>query len=158
MTSRHIALGSDHAGFALKEILRTELESQGIRVTDVGAESVDSVDYPDYAAHVARLVSKKEVPEGILVCGTGIGMSITANRFPGVRAAVAVTPEMAKLARAHNNANVLCLGSRLIDEKAARLIMKVFLSEPFEGGRHVRRVEKIDSYGLKAPERKRKCC
>jgi ribose 5-phosphate isomerase B len=158
-SSRRIALGSDHAGFSLKEALKKHLEVREIVVTDVGTDSADSVDYPDQAADVAFMVSKGEVPEGILVCGTGIGMCIAANKFAGVRAADAVTTEMAKLARSHNDANILCLGARLIDEKTALEILDVWLAEPFDGGRHERRVKKIRALDPKPRERKKsRCC
>jgi ribose 5-phosphate isomerase B len=143
-STQPIAIASDHAGYPLKESLKKHLLSKGTETEDFGTRSEDSVDYPDYAKRVAEAVSTGKAKQGILVCGTGIGMSMTANRFPGVRAAVATTPFMAKMARAHNDANVLCLGSRVVDEKAAREILDQWLSEPFEGGRHERRVKKIE--------------
>lgn len=140
---QRIAIGSDHAGLDLKESLRMHLQSKGIEAIDLGTTSKDSVDYPDFAEKVAALVSKGTVSQGILICGTGVGMSITANKYPGVRAAVATNSFMAKMARAHNHANILCLGSRVIEEDIAKEILEAWLNEPFEGGRHERRVSKI---------------
>jgi ribose 5-phosphate isomerase B len=140
---RQIALACDHAGYPLKEALKGHLRGKGIEIVDFGTNSADPVDYPNFAAQVARAISAGQLDEGILICGTGIGMAIAANKFPGVRAAVAPLPFMAKMARAHNNANVLCLGGRVLDETAAKAIVDVWLSEPFEGGRHEGRVNKI---------------
>ena len=142
-SARRIAIGSDHAGLKLKEAIKRQLGSQGIETIDVGTHTGDSVDYPDLAEKVARLVSTGKIPEGILVCGTGIGMSITANKYPGVRAAVAPTPFMAKMARAHNDANVLCIGARVVTQEQTEEILQAWLGEPFEGGRHQRRVDKM---------------
>ncbi|HLG19696.1 MAG TPA: ribose 5-phosphate isomerase B [Bdellovibrionota bacterium] len=139
-----IAIAADHAGYKLKEVLKTYLRSKGIDTVDFGTNSPESVDYPDYAKLVADPISSGEIAQGILICGTGIGMSITANKYPGVRAAVAATPYMAEMARAHNNANILCLGGRVVDEPTARQILDAWLAEPFEGGRHERRVEKMN--------------
>lgn len=140
---RRIAIASDHGGFEMKEALKKHLQSKGIEAVDLGTTTADSVDYPDFAERVASLVSQKKIGEGVLVCGTGIGMSITANKFSGVRAAVATTPFMAKMSRAHNDANVLCLGARVIDISAAKELLDVWLEEPFEGGRHAKRVAKM---------------
>jgi ribose 5-phosphate isomerase B len=140
---RRIALGSDHAGFKLKESIKTVLQNKGIEAVDMGTNGTESVDYPDFAEKVARVVSQGSIPEGILICGTGIGMSITANKFPNVRAAVAPTVQMAKMSRAHNDSNILCLGERVVDEPTAKEIVTAWLDEPFEGGRHERRVNKI---------------
>ena len=140
---RRIAIASDHGGFELKEELKKHLRSKGIEAVDLGTDSTDSVDYPDFAEDLARLISSGKMAEGILVCGTGIGMSITANKFPGVRAAVAATPFMGKMAHAHNNANILCLGSRVVEPSAAKEILDSWLEQPFEQGRHERRVKKI---------------
>ena len=148
-TSRRIALGSDHAGVELKQRIKETLRSKGIEVVDMGTEGSGSVDYPDFAKKVAAAVSTGEVPEGILVCGTGLGMSMTANKHAGVRAAVATTSFMAKMARAHNNANILCLGARVISENEARQIVGAWLSQEYEGGRHDRRVEKINELDRK---------
>ncbi len=138
-----LALGADHAGYRLKDALKARLQHLGHPVRDVGAHDGTSVDYPDYAAQVAHLVAESVVPFGLLVCGTGIGMSIAANRFPGVRAVVCSEPYSARMARAHNDANVLCLGARVLGEGLAEDILSAFLQTSFEGGRHARRVEKL---------------
>ena len=139
-----ILIASDHAGFALKQKLDEALVDLGFDVDDLGTNSADSTDYADYAHPLARRVSDGEVQRGVLMCGTGLGMSYTANRYPHVRAAVAWTPEIAKLAREHNDANVLVLPARFVDDKQAVEILKTWLDTPFEGGRHARRVEKIE--------------
>jgi ribose 5-phosphate isomerase B len=143
MTER-IPIGADHAGYELKEILVAELERRGFDVEDVGTHSNESTDYADYAHPVAREVETGEAKRGILMCGTGLGMSYAANRHPGVRAAVAWTPEVAALARQHNDANVLVLPARFIDAETARAILGAWLDTPFEGGRHERRIAKIE--------------
>lgn len=140
---RRVAIASDHAGYALKEFVKKILRSKGIEAVDLGADSEASVDYPDYAEKLATLVSLGKLKEGILVCGTGIGMSITANKFPGVRAAVVTNTFMAKACRQHNDANVLCLGSRVVSEAEAQAIVETWLAEPFEGGRHDKRLQKL---------------
>ncbi len=143
-----IALGADHGGFELKAKLIDLLSAKGIEVDDCGTNSAESTDYPDYAAEVARRVSQAEADQGILICNTGIGMSITANKFPRVRAAVCCTPEMAKLTRIHNASNVLCLGADNTDEAAAIEILETWLAnKPEMGGRHERRVNKMKTYG-----------
>ena len=139
-----ILLASDHAGFALKEALETELESLGYSVDDLGPADEQSVDYADFAHALASRVSADESRRGILLCGTGLGMSYTANRYPHVRAAVAWAPEIAALAREHNDANVLVLPARFLTESAGKEIMKAWLDTPFAGGRHARRVAKIE--------------
>lgn len=139
-----IALGSDHAGFRLKEALKGFLVSRNFKVLDEGTYSEDAVDYPDFAKKVAEDIKTKNADFGILVCGTGIGMSIAANRIKGIRAALCLFPEMAKLARSHNDANVLVLPGRFIGVELAQWITEVFLSEKFEGGRHEKRVKKIE--------------
>jgi ribose 5-phosphate isomerase B len=138
-----IALGSDHAGFEEKERLKPFLTSLGAEVRDLGTESEDSVDYPDYARAVAELVASGEVDRGVLVCGTGIGMAIAANKVPGVRAAVAWNEETARLARQHNDANVLALGARTTPEGQIPSIVRVWCQTGFESGRHALRVKKI---------------
>jgi ribose 5-phosphate isomerase B len=138
-----IALGSDHAGFELKEDLRAYLAAQKIDVLDLGTHSEDSVDYPDLAVKVAEKVARGEVERGLLICGTGIGMSIVANRFAGVRAALCHDLYTARVSREHNNANILALGGRLIGKGLAREILKVWLETEFQGGRHERRLDKI---------------
>lgn len=142
--SEVIPIGADHAGFALKEQLKQELTALGYEPLDLGTDSADSTDYPDYAHPVARRVETGEAARGILLCGTGLGMAYAANRHPGVRAAVAWTPEVARLARAHNDANVLVLPARFVSESESREILRAWLSTPFEGGRHERRVRKIE--------------
>ncbi|MBX3743983.1 MAG: ribose 5-phosphate isomerase B [Verrucomicrobiae bacterium] len=140
-----IALGSDHAGFELKESVKRHLSSGPYSVEDLGARSPESVDYPDYAQPVAQAVAEGRADLGILFCGTGIGVSIAANKVPGVRAALCTSEEMARLARAHNDANVLCLGGRVIGVDVARSIVDTFLRSSFEeGGRHARRVAKLE--------------
>ena len=138
-----VALGSDHAGFAMKGALKAILESWGHEVDDLGAYSEESVDYPDFAAKVGRGVAAGDYEAGILICGTGLGMTIAANKIKGVRAVVAHDTFSARMSRAHNNANVLALGARVIGEGLAEEIVKVWLSTEFEGGRHQRRVDKL---------------
>ncbi len=138
-----IALGADHAGVGLKDALKPFLESRGVTIVDVGTHGGDSVDYPDFAALVSRAVTSGDADFGLLVCGSGIGMAIAANKLPGVRAAVATESESARLSRAHNNANILTLGARLTTEPQARDIVAAFLDTPYEGGRHQRRLDKI---------------
>lgn len=142
--SERLPIGADHAGFELKERLKTELAALGFEPDDVGTNSSASVDYPDFAKHVAQRVSRGEAKRGILMCGTGLGMSYAANRFPGVRAAVAWTPEIAELARRHNDANVLILPARFVSEDEGVEIMKRWLEAPFDGGRHDTRIAKIE--------------
>jgi ribose 5-phosphate isomerase B len=138
-----IALGADHAGVALKEAVKQLLDGRGIAYKDFGTNSTDSVDYPDFAAAVSRAVVAGEFDRGILVCGTGIGMAIAANKVHGVRAAPVVDEESARLMREHNNANVLALGARVTPPDTARRIVNLFLDTPFAGGRHERRIDKI---------------
>ena len=145
MTERDtILIASDHAGFALKSKLEAELASMGYEFDDLGPASDASVDYADYAHPLAKRISEGQAERGILMCGTGLGMSYTANRYPHVRAAVAWTPEIAALAREHNDANVLVLPARFVGEAEGRAILKAWLDTPFAGGRHARRVEKIE--------------
>ena len=143
--SEKVPIGADHAGFDLKERLKAELIELGYDPVDVGTYSTDSVDYPDYAKQVAEQVANGTATRGVLMCGTGLGMSYTANRFPGVRAAVAWTPEIAELSRRHNDANVLVLPARFIEEDAGIEILRRWLTVPFDGGRHERRVAKIEA-------------
>lgn len=138
-----IALGADHAGYPLKEHLRRHLESQGHEVEDFGTTSEASTDYPDYAGKVGRAVAEDRADRGLLVCGTGIGMAIAANKIPGVRAANCFEPLTSHMARAHNDANVLALAGRIVADAYAEEILREFLETPFEGGRHQRRVDKI---------------
>lgn len=139
-----IPIGSDHAGFDLKQKLVTALTALGYAPDDVGTYSTESTDYPDYAHVVADRVSRGQARRGVLLCGTGLGMSYAANRHHGVRAAVAWAPEIARLARQHNDANVLVLPARFVSEPEGIEILKAWLTTPFEGGRHERRVEKIE--------------
>ncbi len=141
-----IAIGSDHGGFTLKTRLVEILNEKGITVEDLGTDSADSVDYPDYAAAVADEVSNASVDQGIIVCTTGIGVSITANKFPRVRAALCMNPEMATMSRQHNSANVLCLSGKFTTNGDAESILEAWLAAEFEGGRHERRVKKIKDY------------
>ena len=138
-----IAIGSDHGGFELKEAIKNLLLERNIALEDLGTDNGNSVDYPDFGEKVARLVSSGAAEKGVLVCGTGIGMSIVANKFPGVRAALVTDAFMAKMAKQHNNANILVLGGRVIDEKEAREMVSIWLDSPFEGGRHQCRLDKI---------------
>ena len=139
-----IPIGADHAGVALKGRLVAELKALGYQPEDVGTNSTDSVDYPDYAHDVARRVESGQAQRGILLCGTGLGMAYAANRHPGVRAAVAWSPEIAALSRGHNDANVLVLPARFVSEDQGVSILRAWLETPFEGGRHARRIQKID--------------
>jgi len=138
-----VAIGSDHAGFEMKESLKEYVKSLGHEVEDFGAPSCDPVDYPDIGYRVARDVASGRFDRGVLICGTGIGMSIVANKVPGVRAALVGDVATARLAREHNDANVLTLGARIIRLELAREIVRVFLETGFAGGRHARRLEKI---------------
>lgn len=138
-----IAVGSDHAGYEVKEIVKRVASTAGHQVDDVGTHGSASVDYPDFAAMVARKVANGEADAGILVCGSGIGMSIAANKVRGARAAVCTDSYSARVAREHNDANVLCLGARVTGPGLMEEIVQVFLRSGFEGGRHAKRVEKI---------------
>ncbi|HCZ06770.1 MAG: ribose 5-phosphate isomerase [Thermotogota bacterium] len=140
---KKVALGSDHAGYELKEFIKHWLEKEGYYVIDHGTDSAESVDYPDFALSVGKSVAAKEADVGILICGTGIGMSIAANKLKGVRAALCLFPLMAELARRHNDANVIALGGRLMGKDLAVATVKTFLNTIFDGGRHEVRVEKI---------------
>lgn len=141
-----IAAGADHGGFDIKQAVVRRLRSQGHEVIDVGTDSADvSVDYPDFGHRVAAMVASGEVERGLLCCGTGLGICMSANRHQGVRAADCFTPHLAEMARRHNDCNVLCLGGRLLSEDEAWAIAEVWMTTPFEGGRHARRVELIDA-------------
>jgi ribose 5-phosphate isomerase B len=142
--SEKLLIASDHAGFALKEALEAELQALGYDVDDLGPASDASTDYADYAHPLAERVSSGEAERGVLLCGTGLGMSYTANRYPHVRAAVAWTPEAAALAREHNDANVLVLPARFVGTEEGKAILKAWLDTPFAGGRHARRIAKIE--------------
>jgi ribose 5-phosphate isomerase B len=138
-----IALGADHAGFLLKQAIKQHLSDRGIAVEDMGTDSAESVDYPDFAQRVGEAVAAGSAERGILCCGTGIGMAIAANKVPGIRAANVHNQEEARMSREHNDANVLTLGERTTDTAAALDIVDLWLSAKFLGGRHARRVEKI---------------
>jgi ribose 5-phosphate isomerase B len=139
-----IPIGADHAGFALKERLVDELRRLGYEPLDLGTHSTESTDYPDYAHEVAARVEHHDAQRGVLLCGTGLGMAYAANRHPGVRAAVVWTPEVARLAREHNDANVLILPARFVSPEDGVEILKTWLATDFAGGRHARRIAKID--------------
>ena len=143
-TGEVIPIASDHAGYELKEKLKTELEGMGFTVQDIGATSPEPSDYPDFAHPLAHEVSSGEVKRGILLCGSGIGVDIVANRYPHVRAALAWMPEIAELSRRHNDSNVLVIPARFVSDGEAVDMMKRWLTTEFEGGRHARRVDKID--------------
>ena len=138
-----IAVASDHAGFDLKEILKRDLQEAGLEVLDLGTNSTQSVDYPDFGTAMADAVASGKAERGVLVCGTGIGISIAANRNPKVRAAVVHDVTSARLTRLHNDANVVAFGARVIGAETAREALKVFLDTNFEGGRHAGRVAKL---------------
>lgn len=141
----HVLLGSDHAGFGLKELIKQKLNCQGYQVIDVGCFSEESCDYPLFAIDLCKRIQKGDARNGILVCGTGIGMSMAANRMKGIRAALCANEYQARMSRAHNDSNVLCLGSRVIGQDLAFSILDVWLNTEFEGGRHKRRVDLIES-------------
>lgn len=138
-----IAIGGDHAGFTYKQAVVELLKSKGVEVEDLGAFSEESVDYPDFVHPVAKKVEANEVGLGILICGSGNGVAMTANKYQGVRAALCWQAELAALARQHNNANILCLPARFVSLELAKKMVETFLNEQFEGGRHERRVNKI---------------
>lgn len=144
-----VAIGADHAGFAAKEELKALIRALGHAVEDKGTSSDASTDYPDYAAQVARSVTKGEAERGVLICGTGIGMCIAANKIDGARAALVHDESTAELSRRHNDANIFCAGARVLPLPRIAEILKVWLSTPFEGGRHQRRIDKIS--GLEKP-------
>src|ERR1700733_8903252 len=143
MQVMRIAIGADHAGFTLKNDLREALRAAGHEVADLGTDPAASTDYPDYALKVATQVASGEADRGVLVCATGIGMSIAANKVHGIRAALGTNPEEVRLVRAHNDANVLTFGEKFTDAPTAENLTRIFLETPFEGSRHERRVEKI---------------
>lgn len=148
-----IAIGADHGGFELKEELKKLLQEMGHVVQDLGTQGEQSVDYPGFAALVARKVCQGEADRGILICGTGIGMSIVANRFPGVRAALCHDLYTAIMSRKHNDANCLALGGRLLGKGLAKEIVKVWLETPFEGGRHELRLAQIRELETEIPDK-----
>jgi ribose 5-phosphate isomerase B len=143
MAGQTVAIACDHAGLNLKSQLKADLEEAGYDVLDLGTDGPDSVDYPDFGYALANAIADGRAERGVLVCGSGIGISIAANRNPAVRAAPVTNSLTAKLARQHNDANVVCFGERLVGSEIARDAMKVFLETEFEGGRHARRVDKL---------------
>jgi ribose 5-phosphate isomerase B len=140
---KKIAIGSDHAGYEGKERAKEAISALGYEVADYGAHGLESVDYPDFGAAVGRAVASGEVERGVVMCGSGIGISIAANKIPGVRAALCWNEETARLAREHNDANVLCIGARFIDADTAARMIRTFVETEFSGGRHQQRVEKL---------------
>ena len=144
LSTKSIALASDHAGFILKKKILLYLKKLKIKTFDLGTFSEDRVDYPDNAKKLSLFLKKKKSLTGILICGSGIGVSIAANRFKGIRAAICNDKKSAFLARKHNNANILCMGARLINLKNAQKVVNIFISTSFEGGRHLKRVKKLD--------------
>jgi ribose 5-phosphate isomerase B len=138
-----IAIGGDHAGFEYKKLLTRQLEEKGHEVKDFGPFSDASVDYPDHVHPLAKAINEKEFDFGILICGSGNGVAMTANKYPKVRAALCWLPELAKLSREHNDANILCIPARFVSEDLAAEMTNLFLETPFEGGRHANRVNKI---------------
>jgi ribose 5-phosphate isomerase B len=146
-----IAIAADHAGFELKQVLRDRLRAAGHQVEDLGTHSSESTDYPDYASAVARQLTEGKADRGILVCSTGVGMSIAANKIPGIRAALGHFPEEVRLTRAHNDANILTLGANFTDAATAAQLIEVFLNTGFDGGRHSRRLAKIGA--LESPRK-----
>jgi ribose 5-phosphate isomerase B len=139
-----LAMACDHGGFELKEVLKNSLADSDTEILDLGVNAPDSVDYPDKAHALADAILQGKADKGILVCGTGIGISIAANRHKGIRAALCTDPFMARMSREHNDANVLCLGGRVIGPSLAEEIVRAFLSSQFEGGRHADRIKKIE--------------
>ena len=141
-----IAIGGDHAGFQLKESIKTKLETEGHFVEDFGPFSDKSVDYPDFVHPVAEAIENQEYDFGILICGSGNGVAMTANKHQGIRAALCWNEMLAKLARSHNDANVLCLAGRFMDDELAKEIVNIFLYTGFDGGRHINRIKKITDF------------
>ena len=140
-----IAIGADHGGYSLKEIIIADLKTSGYDLEDLGTYSTDSVDYPDFSQKVCNQVIQGQADLGILICGTGIGMSIAANKHQGIRAALCGDVYSAKLTRQHNNSNVLCLGARVIGDELAKMIVHTWLDAEFEGGRHQGRLDKLEA-------------
>lgn len=143
MSQNTLAIASDHGGVEMKTILKEELIARGIAVLDLGTDGPGSVDYPDFAAAMAKVIREGKAEAGILICGTGIGISIAANRYPEIRAALVHDGYTARMARLHNDANVMCLGGRVIGVEIAKDCLGIFLDTEFEGGRHARRVAKL---------------
>lgn len=151
-----IAIGTDHRGFSLRAKLVEMLRERGHEVDDIGTFTPDAIDYPDVAAQVAGKVSRGEAERGILVCGTGLGMCIAANKFPGVRAAPCHDDITAELSRRHNDSNVLCLSADLLGERLIDRMIEIWLATPFDGGRHARRIQKITDLEHRVEEESRK--
>ena len=139
-----ILIGSDHAGFGLKTFLKEVLQQEGFSVVDLGCHSEDSCDFPEFARELCTRIQKAEASQGMLICGTGLGMTMAANRFRGIRAALCTTEYHARMGRAHNDSNILVLGGRITGKGLAKSILKVWLETPFEGGRHKRRIDLIE--------------
>ena len=139
-----IVIGSDHAAYELKEAIKEKLIGEGHEVIDVGCDSTESVDYPKYGHAVGRTVASGEAERGIAVCGSGIGISIACNKVPGIRAALCTSVEMAEMCRRHNNANVVCMGARMISQDLAFEIVDKWMTTEFEGGKHLRRINEIE--------------
>ena len=139
-----IVIGSDHAAYELKEAIKKKLINEGHEVIDVGCDSTESVDYPKYGHAVGRVVASGEAERGVAVCGSGIGISIACNKVPGIRAALCTSVEMAEMCRRHNNANVVCMGARMISQELAFDIIDTWMSTDFEAGKHLRRINEIE--------------
>ena len=139
-----IALGCDHAAYELKEAVKAKMEAEGHTVIDVGTDSPESVDYPKYGHAVGRTVASGEAERGIALCGSGIGISIACNKVPGIRAALCTSVEMAEMCRRHNNANVVCMGARMISQELAFEIIDKWMTTEFEGGKHLRRINELE--------------
>ncbi|MBQ6457088.1 MAG: ribose 5-phosphate isomerase B [Mogibacterium sp.] len=139
-----IALGCDHAAYELKEAVKAKMESEGHTIIDVGTDSTESVDYPKYGHAVGKAVASGEAERGIAICGSGIGISIACNKVPGIRAALCTSVEMAEMCRRHNNANVVCMGARMISQELAFDIIDTWMTTEFEGGKHLRRINEIE--------------
>ena len=139
-----IAIGCDHAGYELKEKVKAKMAAAGHEMIDVGTDSTESVDYPKYGHAVGRTVASGEAERGIAICGSGIGISIACNKVPGIRAALCTSTEMAEMCRRHNNANVICMGARMISEELAFAMIDTWMTTEFEGGKHERRINELD--------------
>ena len=140
-----IAIGCDHAGYELKEAVKNKLIAEGHELIDVGTNSAESVDYPIYGHAVGRAVASGEAERGVAICGSGIGISIACNKVPGVRAALCTSAEMAEMCRRHNNANVICMGARMISQELAFEMVDIWMQTEFEGGKHLRRIDMLDN-------------
>lgn len=139
-----IAIGCDHAGYELKEAVKAKMAAAGHEMIDVGTDSTESVDYPKFGHAVGRTVASGEAERGIAICGSGIGISIACNKVPGIRAALCTSTEMAEMCRRHNNANVICMGARMISEELAFAMIDTWMTTEFEGGKHERRINELD--------------